>query len=144
MAHFRRLHFLPADKARHLHHDPHQHHRTGLRRFTGQRHDAREDPFATLTGDHFVHVSNVGVGIQRYVVDTPAAKTGNRRDQQQQSVNVAQARVIKHRVRERGQTKQHDHHAVRRRRSEANAQRDHADHGEELEDGHRAQQVGRH
>jgi hypothetical protein len=36
MAHFRRLRFLAGDKAGHLHDDPHQHHRTGLRGFTGQ------------------------------------------------------------------------------------------------------------
>ena len=144
MAHFRRLHFLTADKAGHLHHDAHQHHRTGLRGFTGEGHDAGEDPFAALTGDHFVHISDVGIGIPRHVVDTAAAKAGNGRNQQQQRIDVAQPGIIEDGVRKRGQAKQYHHHAVGRRRTKANAQRDHPEHGEKLEDGHRTEQVRGH
>jgi hypothetical protein len=59
------LHFLAADKAGHLHHYPHQHDGASLRGFTGQGHDASEDPFPALTGDHFIHVGDVGFWRER-------------------------------------------------------------------------------
>ncbi|MNT00416.1 hypothetical protein D3C72_1348490 [compost metagenome] len=75
VAHFRWLGFLAADKAGHLHHNPHQHDGSGLRGFTRQGHNPGENPFAALAGDHFIHVSNIGVDIPRNVVDAPATQT---------------------------------------------------------------------
>ena len=141
MAHLRRLHLLPGDEAGELHDDPHQHHRPGLRSLAGQGHDPGEDALPALAGDHFVHIGDIGVGVPRHVVDPAAAETGNRRHQQHQGPDIAQPGVVQQRVGERAEAEQHHHHPVRRRRSEADAQRDHGNHRDELENRHRAEQV---
>ena len=144
MAHFIGLRFLSGDKARHLHDDPHQHHRSGLGSFTRQGHDPGKDAFAALAGDHFVHVGNIGVGVPRNVVDAAAAQARHCGYQQQQRIDIAEASVVQHRVRERTQAEQHHHHAVRWRRPEANTQRDHGDNRNKLEDRHGSEQVRSH
>ncbi|MNT22336.1 hypothetical protein D3C72_1577170 [compost metagenome] len=90
--------FLPTHKARHLHHNPDQHDGPRLRGFARQGHNPGENPFSTLTGDHFIDVRDIGVNVPWDIVDSAASQARNSRDQQQQSVNIAKPCVIEHRV----------------------------------------------
>ena len=60
-----------------------EHHRDRLRCLTRHGHDAGENTFAPQTGDRFVDVGHIGVGIPRDIVNTAATEARYRRDQHQ-------------------------------------------------------------